>query len=147
MKGCGGVDSELPLIFHVFIILFLWVTPLHGRFLASAEIITIDNFTVVFRSGTDAHFYVVGDAKEVGREGGTLEKKGKQGGAVRVKSKMDGVYARGTYTQHFRGVPWILSQNELILATVLDAFRDAIAMLLRYVPSSFPIFFFFLCTA
>ncbi|EKU21190.1 nonclathrin coat protein zeta2-cop [Nannochloropsis gaditana CCMP526] len=103
----------------------------HNNARSESEIITIDNFTVVFRSGTDAHFYVVGDAKEVGREGGTLEKKGKQGGAVRVKSKMDGVYARGTYTQHFRGVPWILSQNELILATVLDAFRDAIAMLLR----------------
>ncbi|EWM22756.1 hypothetical protein NSK_005892 [Nannochloropsis salina CCMP1776] len=57
----------------------------HNNARSESEIITIDNFTVVFRSGTDAHFYVVGDAKE----------------------------------------------NELILATVLDAFRDAIAMLLR----------------
>ena len=30
------------------------------------------------------------------------------------------------------------SQNELILATVLDAFHDAISMLLRYVPPFLP---------
>lgn len=33
---------------------------------ATAEIIMIDNYTIVFRSGSDTHFYVVGDAKEVG---------------------------------------------------------------------------------
>mgnify|MGYP006952877865 CR=1 FL=1 len=40
----------------------------------SAEIIMMDNFTVVFRSGSDAHFYVVGDGNEVRRE------EGKEGG-------------------------------------------------------------------
>lgn len=105
MIGCGGVDSESPLNFHVFIILFLWDTPLYCRFLVSAEIITIDNFTVVFRSGTDAHFYVVGDAKEVGREGGTLEKEGKQGGAVRVKSKWTVFTHVGPTHNMFMGYP------------------------------------------
>lgn len=37
-----------------------------------AEIIMMDNFTVVFRSGSDAHFYVVGDGNEVRTEGGTV---------------------------------------------------------------------------
>ena len=32
----------------------------------TAEIIMMDNFTLVFRSGSDAHFYVVGDGSEVG---------------------------------------------------------------------------------
>jgi len=35
----------------------------------------MDNFTVVFRSGSDAHFYVVGDGNEVGRGG----REGRQG--------------------------------------------------------------------
>jgi len=39
---------------------------------------------------------------------------------------------------HFSLLPSLLRQNELILATVLDAFHDAISMLLRYVPPSLP---------
>ncbi|GAB5029423.1 nonclathrin coat protein zeta2-cop [Nannochloropsis oceanica] len=57
----------------------------HNNARSESEIIMMDNFTVVFRSGSDAHFYVVGDGNE----------------------------------------------NELILATVLDAFHEAISMLLR----------------
>ena len=34
----------------------------------------MDNFTIVFRSGSDAHFYVVGDGNEVsGWVGGLID--------------------------------------------------------------------------
>lgn len=46
----------------------------YSPLLLQAEIIMMDNFTVVFRSGSDAHFYVVGDGNEVGKAEGRKER-------------------------------------------------------------------------
>lgn len=89
----------------------------------AAEIIMLDQYTVVFRSSGDTHFYVVGDSREVSREHFKY--------SFRTAT---GYRASYRPSHHLPPVPNHGVQNELILAAVLDCFHEALSTLLRYVP-------------
>jgi hypothetical protein len=90
------------------------------RHAVAAEIIMLDQYTVVFRSSGDTHFYVVGDSREVSR------------GHLRLSFQAE--KGRASYGPSHHLLFPTMAQNELILAAVLDCFHEALSTLLRYVP-------------
>jgi hypothetical protein len=96
----------------------------------------LDNFTIIFRSSSDTHFYVVGDSREVRPTRSTRKEHivkstySRLPGVKRHRSPVSGPF-KVCLVPDALGRLMITWQNELILAAVLDCFFDSLSTLLR----------------